>query len=209
MTARTADLLANLASAGYPVADVWELVNTRQSCPEALPVLLAWLKDVDSQTISRQTADVEGVVRALAVREARGVAAPQLVHLFRLAYNAIGTRNRWISLGWAIGNTLAVVANDAVADGMLELATDRRYGKTREMVVLGLGRLNRERVEQTLIDLVLDEEVAGHAIAAVRSLGSRRAAPVFAAMLDHPKPWIRKEAKQALAKLDRGAKKDH
>jgi len=85
----------------------------------------------------------------LAVPAARGVAAPTLIKLFR----HVADRDP-LALGWAIGNSLEVVANDSVANDLFALATDGSYGRAREMVVLGLARLSSPRAEQVLIDLL-------------------------------------------------------
>lgn len=104
-------------------------------------------------------------------------------------------------MGWAIGNSLEVVANDSVANDLFALATDGSYGRAREMVVLGLARLSSPRAEQVLIDLLNDEGVVGHAVIALGKRRSRAAVPIIARLLQHPKPWVRKEARKALARI--------
>src|SRR5579862_9321221 len=57
-------LLAELAATGISVADVWDLVNTAQPYPQALPVLLAHLSKPYSAGV------LDGIARALAIRRA-------------------------------------------------------------------------------------------------------------------------------------------
>jgi hypothetical protein len=65
-----------------------------------------------------------------------------------------------------------VLAGYRVADDMIRLAADRSYGHARQMVVLGLGKLkNNDRVVPVLLDLLDDEDVAGHA---AMTFGKRR-----------------------------------
>src|SRR5437868_2471251 len=62
-------LVEALAGAGRPVKSVWDLVNTAESYPEAIPVLIEHLQQ-PYQFVTR-----EGIARALTVKEARGAAA--------------------------------------------------------------------------------------------------------------------------------------
>ena len=65
-----------LRAVGVQVRSVYDLVNTKESYPEAIPVLLELLPRVRNDRIK------EGVVRALTVREARPVAAKPLIREF-------------------------------------------------------------------------------------------------------------------------------
>lgn len=196
MSASLESLLKDLHEAGCPVDSLSQLVNTNRQYPPAVPVLIRWLESLDAADVRKLQRDVEQVVRALAVAAARGKAAPRLIELFRTVTNRSG-----MGIRWAIGNTLEVVADDSVTDEIIALATDRRYGPARHMVVLGLGRLKSDSAEQALIDLLNDDEVAGHVVMALGKRGARRAAPAISALLRHPKPWVQKEAVKALAKL--------
>jgi HEAT repeat protein len=196
MSTSVDSLLSDLRVAGHPVSSLADLVNTRRPYPEAIPVLVRWLDALDFSDVRRVRGDVEMVVRALAVPTARGVAAPTLIKLFK----HVADRDP-LGLGWAIGNSLEVVADDSVADDLFALATGRSYGRAREMVVLGLARLLSPRAEQVLIDLLNDEDVVGHAVIALGKRRSRVAEPVIARLLQHPKPWVRKEARKALARI--------
>lgn len=89
---------------------------------------------------------------------------------------------------------------------MLSFATDRRYGAATRMIVLGLAKLKGTRVVDVLLSLLTDDEVAGHAVIALGSLRVKRARSRIEPLLKHPKPWIRKEAKRALTKIDKGGR---
>ena len=192
-------LLQRLADVGVPVGRLSDLVNTRHSYRAAVPVLLDWLNSLNPADMREFSGSAEMAVRALAVREARGVAAPSLIRLFRVADEATGD-----GLRWTIGNTLEVLADESVADELIALALDPKYGASRRMVVLGLGRLRLESAELALIDLLQDEEVVGQAVMALGRLRSKRAVPALTSLLDHPTPWIRTEARKALARVRDG-----
>ena len=80
------------------------------------------------------------MAHALTVKWAWSAAAPLLVDECRRADDPSGT-----GLRWAIGNTLAEVADDSVFADLVELAEDRRWGKAREMVVVALGNMRDPR----------------------------------------------------------------
>jgi HEAT repeat protein len=189
-------LLSELRAIGRPVDNLSQLVADQHPYPEAIPVLVRWLDALDARDIVREKRDVELVVRALAVREAQGIAAPALVRLFRIAPDRDG-----VGLRWVIGNTLEVVADDRVAADLIDLATNVSYGRAREMVVIGLGRLRSPDAERVLIDLLSDDDVSGHAVIALGKLRSQIAAGAISKLLFHHKPWVRNEAKKALARI--------
>ncbi len=185
------DVVADLADAGFEVEAIGDLRHLGTPYPQAVPVLLRWLARVHDPALK------EDIVRTLSVPWAED-AAPLLLSEFERAEDATGT-----GLRWAIGNALAVLASDEIADGMIKLATDRRYGQAREMVVVGLGKLKDARVADVLLELLADEEVVGHAVMALGKLRARTARARIEPLLNHPKPWIRKEAKRALANIDK------
>lgn len=189
-------LLDELAAAGHPVDTVGQLVTgaTGTRYPAAIPVLLRWLPRVDYRPL------LDDIVRALSVPWAKRDAAKPLVAFFRDLPAHDGPPET--DPRWTVGNALEVLASPAIADDLLELATDRRYGRARQLVVLGLGRLKGdERVPPVLLDLLDDEDVAGYAVMALGKLKESRAAPRLRTLLDHPQPWVRREAAKALRRI--------
>jgi len=61
-------------------------------------------------------------------------------------------------------------------------------------------RLYAEAAAGLLGDLE-DEDVAGYAVMGLGKLKAREARAAVEPFVDHGKPWVRKEAKEALAKL--------
>jgi len=91
----------------------------------------------------------------------------------------------------------------AVLEDMIALATDRRYGKAREMIVVGLGNMKDGRAIPPLLDLLKDDIVSGHAIVALGRLRAPSAPPHVLPFLKHPKAWVRKEARKVIERIDK------
>jgi HEAT repeat protein len=88
-------------------------------------------------------------------------------------------------------------------DEISELVTDARHGKDREMLTVALGNMRNPQAINLLIRLLEDEEVAGHALIALRKRGDPAAVPYVLPFLTHERTWVRNEAKKALNKLTR------
>ena len=78
----------------------------------------------------------------------------------------------------------------------------QRWGRSREMVVVALGNMTDPRTIGVLRALLADDVVAGNAITAIGRLGTREARVDVEPFLEHPKAWVRKKARQTLAKLE-------
>jgi HEAT repeat protein len=162
----------------------------------AAPVLVDWLPRVKTALVK------ERIVRSLTgEKTATPLALEPLVAEFRRADDH--------GLKWAIGNALATLADDSIADELVELGRDRRHGGSREMLMDALARTKDERALDALVDLVDDDAVAGHAISALRRLGPKSSLPY----LERARPALehqaadgetllaRRQARAALARL--------
>jgi hypothetical protein len=122
-------ILSDLSEVGYRVNSVWDLVNSSSSYPKAIPVLLKHLHRSYHPRIR------EGIARALAVREARGIAAEEILdELKHVGEEAPGLR-------WALANALTVVADAKMAGKIEALAKDARYKDVGEPLKLALSKL--------------------------------------------------------------------
>lgn len=184
-------LVADLAAAGFEVDGARDLLRSGKYPANLVPILVRWLPLVQYDALK------EDIVRTLSVPWARA-AAPALIAEFERA-----ALDQPLGLGWAIGNALEVVANDAITVDMLRLATDRRYGTARQMLVRGLGRLKDPHVIDVLIDLLADEDVFGHAVVALGKLRARAARPHLEPLLRHKSATVRNAAKTALGRIDK------
>lgn len=124
-----AGLLEELAKLGFPLEAVGELYNKDMAYREIVGVLASWLPKI-SNIIVR-----EDIVRALSVKWAKKY-GQALVEEFRRSDGFAED-----ALQWAAGSALEVVASKTIADEMIAIAQDKRYGKSREMVTWGMRKL--------------------------------------------------------------------
>ncbi len=183
-------ILASLREVGYDVGSLAELRHSGVRYRKAVPILVAALPSVSEKKTLME------VVRALSVPWATPVATGPLIELFRRVEDSTG-----LGVRWTVGNALDVTWNDDDFDRLVELARDRSYGRSREMLVLGLARSKRPEAGEVLVELLGDAEVSGHAVKALRKLKLPSARPGLERMLDDDRPWVRKEAQRALAAL--------
>ncbi len=184
------EVVEALRAVALPISSVWDLVNSKEAYPAAVPVLLRLLP-MEMDPVLK-----EGIVRALTVKEARGIASLPLIDEFRKVADPDS------SLKWAIGNASSVVADDAVFDQIAAIVLDKRNGRGRQMMVSALGTMTNPRAVDVAIKLLQDEDVAGHAVVALRRLKPTRARRHLEPFLDSPYAWIRREAKRALERID-------
>jgi hypothetical protein len=188
-------ILSDLAAIGYRIAAIGDLRRSG-NYRAAIPVLLRWLPQVSNPQVE------EDIVRTLSVPWAKPSAAPALIEAFKNVDDPTGT-----GLRWAIANALEVVSDDSVFAEVVSLVRDGKYGKAREMLALALANMDAVRSMPVLLDLLRDDQVAGHAVMALGRLAAPSAREHVARLLTHPTPWIRKEAKKALTKIERGPAK--
>jgi hypothetical protein len=185
----------DMAEHGLSIESPWDLVNTRRSCRAAVPALVEWLERAEDAVPAVERMKFrEALVRSLAVTQARGIAAPALLREFHRPGASADYR-------WAVGNSLEVVADDAVFADVADLARDRSYGADRQMVVLALARMTDPRAVDVLVELLDDDLVAAQAVTALGRLKASRARAAIERCLEHPRPLVRKEAKKALDKI--------
>jgi hypothetical protein len=220
-------LLAELAHAGFPVQTVGDLRRWKGSYRKAVPVLLRWLPLVKYTSLKRD------ILGALCTRFARPHAAPVLITEFRKEPNgnwdvaeavkdipekSIGAvmdltakrstegRSERTSVKWDIGNALSYVANDSVFEDIVELVTDRSHGHDRQMLAPALGNMKNPKAVDTLIDLLDDDQVAGHALRPLGKLRATKARSKIERFLTHNRSWVRHEARLALKRIDAATK---
>lgn len=180
-------LLDDLEAAGYPRDEVFEyLVNTNDRYDAAIPILLQWLPRIEDESVK------EAIVRALTVRWAREDVGTVLIAEWRNASH---------SLRWVIGNALSEVATDKHADAVRRLAADTSAGTARQMLAAALGRIGDPRSVRALIELLDEDDVAGHAAAALRRHAPPEAREPLERLAGRSSGWVRKEAERALARL--------
>ena len=193
----SAPVIEELAKAGFKIEWISDLYSHRLNYKSAIPILLHWLPRIDNTDVK------EAIVRALSVPWAKPVAAPILIEEFRKEISRKLEASDFTGFLWTIGNALAVVADDSVFTDIANLALDIKLGKAREMLVLALGNMKNPRAREILIDLLEDDEMVGYAIMALGKLRAKEAYTEIKKYQTHPKTWVRKEAKKALARIEK------
>lgn len=194
----------SLREIGIRAYSVYDLLKRRANCVEATPVLIQWLPLAQSPRIK------EGIVRALSHRQAGKEAAEALIVAFE---EEADKKTCDEGLKWAIGNAISEAADATMTEDLTRLLVDKKYGSARQMLAIALGRnarkdrATRERALEVLLSLLDDPIVQGHAVIGLRHLNDEGARAALEGFVDHEKAWIRKEAKHALAKLDKAVGK--
>jgi hypothetical protein len=114
------------------------------------------------------------------------------------------------SYRWGLASVLESIASKQSTNvsSYLEFATDgEKYGKSREMIVLALAKLDGATIDDALIGLLADDGVYGHAIIALGKRKSEKALPSIRRFEVDPKPWVRKEALKARSRIERATKR--
>lgn len=176
--------------AGVDIASIWDLVNSGRDYSRAIPALLDILPQIKDRKVK------EGVVRALAVPEARGLAAKIL--LAEMRANLVDEM-----LVWAIGNTLSVVVTpeDGVFEDLAVLLRDDRLGMGRQMLADALVRTRDPRATGILLEVLPQKEISGHVLHALGELRSPEAIPSVTECLHSKNAFVRREAQKALEKI--------
>ncbi len=219
-----------LHNVGIKVDSIWDLVNTRERYPEAIPVLVNLVQQDFSDN-----RDKEGVIRALTVKEAKGIANQALMaeykkipkdHLASFPEHIVAIiekigvetpeesaelthfykerrERNIVSYGWVIGNAFSVIITKEDVDEILSIVRDKGNGTSRQMFVYALGKIKSgsSQTEDVLISLLDDKDVIGHALYALGRLKSQKAKAKIETFLNHPKLYYRREAKAALKRI--------
>jgi len=159
-------IIADLLSVGIQVESVSDLMKTSEKYEEAIPVLIDQLSKPYDSYIK------EAIVRALAVKEAKGIACKAIIEEYKKAPKDTHADCREFSYRWAFGNTMAVIMTDDYVDEVIELVLDVGNGPSRDMFVKSLGKTKSFKAKQVLEKLIYD-----------------------------PEPFVRDEAQKALNKM--------
>ena len=96
---------------------------------------------------------------------------------------------------------MEVIADRAVATELVNIVADPSHGTARQMFVLALGRLGDRDSIPTLIRLLEEDGVAGHAAAALGKMVAHEAGPMLERLAISGTPWVRREAVKALKRI--------
>lgn len=138
-------LIQDLKKLGYNFSSSWDLVNTKSSYRNAIPILIAHLSK--RYLIKNR----EGIARALAVKGAKGIACKAILD----EYN--NTPKNLSNYRWVLGNTMAVIMVDDFIDSVVEIIQDESNGESRQMFVAALGNTKSSKVRDVLQKLMNDK----------------------------------------------------
>lgn len=180
----------DLHSLGLP--SLGSLSNSKVNYKSALPVLLKWLFQAETNDVK------SAILGALAVDWSRPIAAKPLIQFLAQLDPASAQELRW-----SVGNALEHAADDSVLDDIISIAENKDYGINRQMFIMALGNMKDPKATDVLINLLNDPEALPGAVAGLAKVGAPKSRSCLEVLLNHPEPWIRKEAKKGITKIDK------
>jgi hypothetical protein len=138
-------LIDDLRQVGVNVKSVWNLVNTKSSYKSAVPILLAHLRK------QYHLKNKEGIIRALAVKEARGIACGAILEEYHK------TPKHAFNYRWILGNTMAVIITADYIDDVIAVVRERDNGESRQMFVKALANMKSPKIKDVFEQLLIDQ----------------------------------------------------
>jgi hypothetical protein len=164
----TKPVLDDLATVGI-FADIWDLVNTSTSYRAAIPILVQHLGKPYHHK------NKEGILRALAVKDARGIANKAVIEEYRKAPKE-DPKQPWIfHYRWAFGNTMRVIVTKDDLDELIEIVLDESNGDSREMFVRALAKLKSQKI-RVILNKLSDDKSKLVAVEAQKALVRKKPA---------------------------------
>lgn len=183
-------ILADLRRTGLSIESIDDLLMPDLEYRSQLPVIVDWIPRCADLAVR------EVLVRALTTPAARQTEASRvLIQEFASAPNDV--------YGWAVGLALTGAARAEDAATVVAFFRDKNFGTARQELARVIARLRPPGALEVLVEALDDDDVAGHAVEALGYLGDRRAIPHLDRMKTHPKPWVRKAATTASAKIEK------
>lgn len=146
-------LVKALGKAGTRVNSVWDLVNTSEPYPKALPVLIEHLTGDYHPKI------LAGIARALAVRDPYAMehAWPVALDLFLKTDDENNKEPEMRGFKEGLAVTLSVICTEDRLPQMFDLIRDSRHGDNRTHLIYGLRRFcKNQKVKEFLESLCTD-----------------------------------------------------
>lgn len=159
-----APLVEELRSAGLDVGSVWDLVNTTDSYPNAIPVLFKHLRKFYPEPVK------EGIVRALTVPEARPGWNELLDFFENEPYKDTG------GIKWAAACALGASADETVLAEVIRIVSDTRYGFDR-VALLGALKRSESAEAKMLLHKLRADPVLGKELKKMRRFTKQKSLP--------------------------------
>lgn len=183
-------LKKDLKKVGIYIENIYDLVNTTKSYPEAIEYLVKYLPDI------KHVKNKEGFIRALTVKEAKGKANKVLIEEFKKL------KPEQYNLKFVIANALKLIAQQSDKEDLMSFINDKIHGDIRDELVQGLSKLKVENLDDYLISLLDDDEIAAVVIKILIRKKIKKAYSRISEMENHPDERVRKIVPKALIKLN-------
>jgi len=131
-------LIEELNSVGITITSVWDLVNTNKSYKKAIPILIRHLERTYNTRIK------EGIVRALAVKEARGIACRAVIDEYQRT-SIEDDHYRWV-----FGNTMVIIITEEYLDDVIKVVLNEDNGDSRQNFIKALSKFRVSKVMEAL-----------------------------------------------------------
>ena len=144
-----AKLLEDIKGTGASIDKLDDLINLNLESRNLVPIILEHLNITDNEQ------DKEFLVRCLGVK---GLTEVSDVLLYEF--------DKAISHGykWTIGNSISIIVDKSILDKLLLIVKDKKHGKSRQMIVYGLGSYPTKEVKETLLGILDEDELLGHTL---------------------------------------------
>lgn len=181
-------VLEDLAHIGIDVGSREELLASHSPLqPEVVDILLRRLPEIEDERAK------EMLVRALGAA-AEPFDGTCLIDLFE--------KDRTENLRWVIANTMALALPHGVTNWLVGAVEQRKYGTSRQMLILALARLGDREVTLPVLRRVFDA-YPGHVAMALGEIGREAEAGFLESRTDGLTGWEGKEAVKAIDKIRR------
>lgn len=115
------------------------------------------------------------------------------VELVKLILSVFFSENRPSNL-WKYGDLLFLIKKQEFLSQYLTIIKDKTYGTARQMIVLLVGKSKNNDVIPTLISLLTDKEVYGHALSALSNFHNEEVRRYMLNYTDDKNKWIKEIA---------------
>lgn len=188
-----------LDAAGIPEDTVWELVNSRNDYPQAVPIVIDWLQHLDERVPPEEDRRAwrAGLIRNLITKHAKGnrAAIDILFHQFEIEPPLSNLELE------AAGFALAEICERSDFGRVADLIRAERDFPTKSVLVQWLGQIKTDEAKELAVSQLSKPATR---IPAMRALVRQKASGVrdaVAAYLDDEHEVFRKEARKTLDKL--------
>lgn len=188
-----------LDAAGIPEDTVWELVNSRNDYPQAVPIVIDWLQHLDERVPPEEDRRAwrAGLIRNLITKHAKGnrAAIDILFHQFEIEPPLSNLELE------AAGFALAEICERSDFGRVADLIRAERDFPTKSVLVQWLGQIKTDEAKELAVSQLSKPATR---IPAMRALVRQKASGVrdaVATYLNDEHEIFRKEARKTLDKL--------